>query len=492
MHVVPFSDIFAFLQDWWHMAGGQRSSVDLVPNYMGYPRCCPKGACSEEDLQEAELHKADWRIPYCTTSPMLYNLLQIPRLHDHRDGQWEHAYQIHKPESWAEIKLRFHDELSNMVRDVDLFLCGHPIYWCSLLEPFIEPPMHKAMIAVYDQPPFFLVPTDAEESFAQTLRGWALPDLGNVAIVGFAPFFARQFEWLLGSRIPHSRPIALVVRDVWQPLIPDSVLLATSIDHVAIGLILRFAELNPHMLHAPEGHSLRFVRWNEDLGYEASKAVLAQHRCVVLLPYDFAHFKLPEFVAMGMPIFMHAQLWKWTVRWSQLIARPGGRNASWFRPVPQACYGDGEPDTGLALPTLPSSFWATPWTPSRNGSGQGEVCTEELLLAAEESSGPFGWAPLSPFTAERRHLQPLDSAVFWSGWSEMALIPHTRYFESISDLLLQLHVTELEALQEISKLQRLWHRRTAFQVVDFWRGLITALFDRDAGRFKGQPISAAA
>ena len=42
------------------------------------------------------------------------------------------------------------------------------------------------------------------------------------------------------------------------------------------------------------------------------------------------------------PVFMHSQLWKWTTRWSQLIARPAGHNASLFAAnrwqPPQVCY----------------------------------------------------------------------------------------------------------------------------------------------------------
>ena len=41
-------------------------------------------------------------------------------------------------------------------------------------------------------------------------------------------------------------------------------------------------------------------------------------------------------------MFMHSQLWKWTTRWSQMISRPAGRNASLFADSrwhpPHECY----------------------------------------------------------------------------------------------------------------------------------------------------------
>jgi len=226
MHVVPFSDVLAFLSDWWEPAGGadarEGPAVRIHTNYMGYPRCCPSapGACSEELSAEGEKMQGDWRIPYCSKDPRLYHLLRIPLLHDHSDGQWANAYRSHELDSWAETVARFEAEYYPWLEEnVDLVLCGHPLLWCTLFEALVRKSARKAMIAVYDQPPFFLVPGEAEETFAGTLRDFADQDLlPNVVVVGFAPFFARQFEWLLGRRIPHSRPIALVVKDTWQPL----------------------------------------------------------------------------------------------------------------------------------------------------------------------------------------------------------------------------------------------------------------------------------
>ena len=55
------------------------------------------------------------------------------------------------------------------------------------------------------------------------------------------------------------------------------------------------------------------------------------------------------------PMFMHSQLWKWTTRWSQMIARPAGRNASRFADSrwhpPSECYTEPQTqDKGLQIP----------------------------------------------------------------------------------------------------------------------------------------------
>mmetsp|Transcript_137633 Transcript_137633/g.439728 ORF Transcript_137633/g.439728 Transcript_137633/m.439728 type:complete len:359 (-) Transcript_137633:332-1408(-) len=357
------------------------------------------------------------------------------------------------------------------------------------------------MLAVVDQPPFFLVPSQVEDSFATSLRDWADRDrYANVAVVGFAPFFARQFEWTFGRQIPHSRPIALAVTDVWRPTKSNQVLIATSIDDLARDLLVRFGEENADIFLSPEGELLQFVRWDADLGYVTAKSELAAMRATVILPYDFAHFKLPEFVAMGMPIFMHAQLWKWTVRWSQLIARPGGRNATLYRSAPEACY-DSEGADGLPMPRFPDEFFKSPWgEPLGVGdeppmAEKDEECFAALQALEEEgvrAGPPYGRAPFGLYTVDRKHLQPLDGAAFWSRWSEMALIPHTLFFDSHAQLLDLLRSTSLGELHAISGRQLSWHRKTAFQVLDFWRGLIGSLVAGDARAFKGSAGAAAA
>merc|ERR1740121_673703 len=191
---------------------------------------------------------------------------------------------------------------------------------------------------------------------------------------------------------------------------------------------------------------------------------------------------------MGMPIFMHAQLWKWTVRWSQLIARPGGVNASLYRPAPEECYDEGTIDEGLPMPAFPEAFWRQPW----EGSCGERRCLEALEAWDHGEGPPYGRSPFGLYTADRKHLQPLDSAAFWSLWSEMALLPHTIYFDSASHLLELLATTDLQALRATSAAQRLWHRKAAFQVVDFWRGLVGSLLAGGAEAYKGSCPSAAA
>eukprot|EP00928_Gymnodinium_smaydae_P039071 TRINITY_DN26779_c0_g1_i2.p1 TRINITY_DN26779_c0_g1~~TRINITY_DN26779_c0_g1_i2.p1 ORF type:complete len:741 (-),score=114.31 TRINITY_DN26779_c0_g1_i2:135-2357(-) len=500
MHVVPFSDILAFLKEWWEPGGGAegRGAAQLSLNYMGFPRCCPgaEGACSPDRLQEGLAMQGDWRIPYCSKDPFMFEVLNIPRLHDHSGGQWANAYASHAPAAWAEARRAFSARYEPWLEEhVDLMLCGHPIYWCTLFEPIVRRNSAKSMIAVYDQPPFFLVPSEAEDSFASTLRDFADPELlPNVAVVGFAPFFARQFEWTFGRRIPHSRPIALVVKDVWQPLRPDAVLVATSIDAYAQSLLYRFQEGNLDLLVDPSGLPLRLIQWGGDeFPYETPKAVLSQLRCVVLTPYDFAHFKLPEFVSMGMPILMYSQLWKWTTRWSQLIARPGGRNASKEHPLPMECYDPASHafEDGLPMPSMPEAFWRDPWGLEEPESPS--ACLRALDAwgerEAEAEDGdpgpPYGRSPFSLFVNDRRHLQPLDGTLFWSRWSEMSLIPHSVYFQSIAHLFALLRTLGIPELRSVSEAQRSWHRKAAFQVVDFWRGIVGSLLDGDARAFKG-------
>ncbi|CAE6915841.1 NLRC3 [Symbiodinium sp. CCMP2456] len=495
MHVVPFNDFLTFLDEWWQTAGGaDASSVKIYANYMGFPRCCPGvgQACSQKDLEAAVPMQKDWRIPYCCQDEHLYSLIGVPRLHDHSQGQWEGAYRNHRNDHWSDVKQEFAAKYYDWMNShVDLVLCGHPIFWCTLFEDLLRANHKKSMIAVYDQPPFFLVPEDGEDDFAERLQALADPEFQNAVVVGFAPFFTRQFEWLFGRKIPHSRPIALVVKDVWQPLQPDSVLFSTSIDAEAIGIFFRYAEEN--VIVDPSGLQLRFLEWGLDaaaknagrtgLSYETPKSELAQLRCVVVTPYDFAHFKLPEFKAMGMPMFMHSQLWKWTTRWSQMISRPAGRNASQFADSrwhpPHECYTDLQTQE-LQMPTLPESFYTDPW-----GFLPDERPCAKALSQWDDHAGPFGRSPFQLFTIDRRDLQPLDGTLFWSQWSEMSLLPYTIYFDSAAHLIALLRHLPLEALMDLSRATRHWYRQEAYQVVEFWRGLTVALLGGDAATFKG-------
>ncbi|CAE7378525.1 unnamed protein product [Symbiodinium natans] len=496
MHVIPFNDFLTFLDEWWQPAGGPDATpVKIYSNYMGFVRCCPGvgQACSSKDVEAAMPMQTDWRIPYCCRDEKLYDLIGVPRLHDHSLGQWEGAYSNHRTEHWSEVKAKFAAEYYDWLDShVDLFLCGHPLFWCTLFEDLLRANQKKSMIAVYDQPPFFLVPEDGEDDFADRLKAFADPEFRNAAVVGFAPFFSRQFEWLLGRKIPHSRPIALVVKEVWQPLRPDSVLFSTSIDGEATGIFFRYADEN--VITDPSGLQLKFLEWGlgaqtknvehrRGLTYETPKSELAQLRCVVVTPYDFAHFKLPEFKAMGMPVFMHSQLWKWTTRWSQLIARPAGHNASLFAAnrwqPPQVCYTQLQKQEDLPMPTLPESFYRDPW-----GSLSDQSLCANALSKWDDHQGPFGRSPFQLFTIDRRDLQPLDGTLFWSQWSEMSLLPYTIYFDSAAHLIALLRKLPLQALMDVSRAQRHWHRQESYQVIEFWRGLTAALIAGDAASFK--------
>merc|ERR1719221_2148206 len=158
---------------------------------------------------------------------------------------------------------------------------------------------------------------------------------------------------------------------------------------------------------------------------------------------------------MAVPILMHSQLWKLTVRWSQLIARPGGRNATKGRPPPESCYDRHGPDRGLPLPSLPKSFWRQPWG---HLDHENDECLKGLFSEPDESlsdgGNPYGLSPFTPFTADREHLQPFDSSVFWSRWSESALIPHITYFDSAAHLIVILRETSLDEFRQISKAER--------------------------------------
>ncbi|CAE6968811.1 unnamed protein product, partial [Symbiodinium sp. KB8] len=418
MHVPPFSDLLSFLEDWW-----PAPAVRIYSHYMGFPECCPGvgRACKEEALEAAKPRQKDWRMPFCSQDEQLFSLIGMQEIHDHSQGQWEGAYRNHRHEHWADVKREFAAKYYNWLDShVDLFLCGHPLFWCTLFEDLLRANQKKSMLAVYDQPPFFLVPEEGEDDFLANLRAFAEPEFRNAVLVGFSPFFSRQFEWLVGRKIPHSRPIALAVRDVWQPLQPDSVLFSTSIDYEAIAVFFRYAEEN--VILDPSGLHLKFLEWGLDayakkqgrigLDYETPKSQIAQLRCVVVTPYDFAHLKLAEFKAMGMPMFMPKQLWKWTTRWSQMIARPAGRNASKFtearsRP-PGECY-DTELQADLPMPTLPESFYRDPWGFLPDGG----LCAR-ALSQWDDHSGPFGRSPFQLFTIDRRDLQPLDGTLFWS------------------------------------------------------------------------------
>merc|ERR1740121_475648 len=164
-----------------------------------------------------------------------------------------------------------------------------------------------------------------------------------------------------------------------------------------------------------------------------------------------------------------------------------------------ACYSQVD-DSALPLPSFPDMFWQRPW-PHRIIEGDSLSAVEQECLASlqqgewtimqnsdEQASfaGPGGLYPFAPYTVDRGSLLPLDSALYWSQWSEMALVPHTIYFDSAAHLIAMLSSTSMKELGEVSALQRLWHTRTKFEVLEFWRDLTTALIVGDRmERFKG-------
>ena len=158
-----------------------------------FPECCPGvgRACSEEALEAAKPRQKDWRMPYCSQDEQLFSLIGMQEIHDHSQGQWEGAYRNHRHENWADVKREFAAKYYNWLDShVDLFLCGHPLFWCTLFEDLLRANQKKSMLAVYDQPPFFLVPEEGEDDFVANLRAFADPEFRNAVLVGFAPFFS--------------------------------------------------------------------------------------------------------------------------------------------------------------------------------------------------------------------------------------------------------------------------------------------------------------
>ena len=112
----------------------------------------------------------------------------------------------------------------------------------------------------------------------------------------------------------------------------------------------------------------------------------------------------------------------------------------------------------------------------------------EALSQWDDHSGPFGRSPFQLFTIDRRDLQPLDGTLFWSQWSEMSLLPYTIYFDSAAHLIALLRILPLEALMDVSRATRQWHRQEAYKVIEFWRALTAALVKGDAATFKGAAV----
>merc|ERR1712187_773508 len=109
------------------------------------------------------------------------------------------------------------------------------------------------------------------------------------------------------------------------------------------------------------------------------------------------------------------------------------------------------------------SFWRQPWG---HLDHENDECLKGLFSEPDESlsdgGNPYGLSPFTPFTADREQLQPFDSSVFWSRWSESALIPHSIYFDSAAHLISLLQSTSIASLQDVAMKQRLWYRDASF------------------------------
>lgn len=378
-------------------------------------------------------------------------------------GQWCGVRHLH--EDFDDLILpRFQAEFD--LRDVDLFACGHPLYWCRLVATFDAP-----ILGVWDMTHHLFVPEELQHEWTgQFLE--LFQRKGNL-LVALSAYHGFQLEWLLGLRVPYFQltvpDVSLVAR--YSPHArPNEVFVSRFNTLYDVDLLYRFAEA--------ASLPFRFVDWNAlSCGKDCSKAQLARFRASVLCAYDTSNMKLTEFYAMAVPIFIFGGgLWRTTMRWAQADAKAGGPNATLggrdFRDPPEP-YGRQGPKDGRWISqgmqqATEEILWERPWQEPLRGNAP-----------------PYGRLPYSPFMESRNELIP-PAAAFWAQLTDWALLPHIQRYESVPHLLHMLSELSLEDLLEISRRMASHYAQLLVASTNFWRAVIVSLVeDRDASKWKG-------
>lgn len=446
--------IFLDVLDSWQQEGPPAFHVtiehNLLPSYHceSMPLLCIQNPLLAEVLRAYEL-----------ALPLSPEQRSNPVGANWKASAWKDAESV--IEGFDAVVGNFAQHFGHALIDVDVFICGHPLYLCRLFEtPAFR---KKPVLGVLDMPWAMRVPEHLHQQWAERLSIW-IADATHVAVAASA-FPAMQLAADTGLRVAFSRHVGFgLIGPQWYPIEPYKVVLTRSPNNWQNILLQSVA----HLMQVHSGTSteklpfaLDFVRWPEDLQCTGPLADLieasvdrsscsiediAKFRAAIVWPYDMQHYKMFELYALGMPMFVHDALWRWTARWAMMQPH---RELSFDMPMQLSTH-------------CTESFLGSMWD-RRLG---GKLVDAERLLS--------GGLPCPPHTPNRWRLEPVGAA-FWAEFSEFAQRPHLHYFASAADLLGQLYTLGLSELTIISSRMRRWHREVAGQASRFWRALFARL-----------------
>ena len=465
----PFVDFATILENWMNDRYEVEVSHNALADHCEYARyknwLCSKDMRFKEVLEEQRIST------------------QASQMDCGERGQWCGLRELHQ-EFDDKVIPRF-KQLFHELRDVDLFACGHPLYWCRLVMDFNAP-----VLGIWDMTHQFSVPEDLQEHW--TAEFLLFFQQKQNLLVAMSAYHSFQVHWLLGLRVPYFQPVTpdVSLGARYSPHVrPNEVVVSKFRTPYDIELLRKFLEeAKMAKTAALPGLPFRFVAW-EDMpcGQDCSKAELGRFRASVLSAYDTSPMKLTEFYAMSIPICIFSGgLWRTAMRWAKADAKSGGLNAT--RPGRDfGVFGDPEdPDDSKDWQWIQRALkketeeilWEEPWHPRPKGP-------KVHKLQEDQEGPPFDDLPYSPFMENRAELVT-PGAAFWVQLTDWALLPHLLRYESASHLLQMLSDLSLDDLLEVSRRMASHYTKLLVASTNFWRALIMSLVeDRDSSIWKG-------
>uniref|UniRef100_A0A7S4VWY4 Uncharacterized protein n=1 Tax=Alexandrium monilatum TaxID=311494 RepID=A0A7S4VWY4_9DINO len=448
-HPGPFVDIVTILEQFATDRYDVKVHSHAVSEYCGY---------------------APYRGWLCTSDRRVEEVLQkelvLGRISERacgsEEGQWCGLRRLHRNfDAVVEAFTRtFYRELSGTI---DLFMCGHPVFWCKLYQNFQAP-----IVGVWDMSHFFGVPEELHQRWTGEFS--AIFRSPRNILVAFTPYHSFAAKSWLGLSIPyfHSLAIWASQQGRYSPERRDEVLLASCNIPDHVGLLERFAE-------EAAGFPHRLVAFPKKLscGTNCPKAELARFRAAVLCPYDLSPLKVMEFYAMAMPTFVQSScIWRTSMRWAQTTPYTAG---------PFSAHEEAEEAVAKAWPGGTDGWvrvfenwnnmlrWDEPW-PLNSSTLPPEL-------------------PFPAFISSRRVLFP-PAAAFWAQFSDWASLPHLLHYRSAGQLLAMLATQPLEELREVSAAMVRHYTAMVAAGLSFWRGLVVALVEEGSSEaWKGPAVA---
>ncbi|CAK9085246.1 Hypothetical protein SCF082_LOCUS40386 [Durusdinium trenchii] len=199
-------------------------------------------------------------------------------------GQWCGLKELH--EAFDPVIGRFEAAFPEL-KQVDLFACGHPLFWCRLVESFEAP-----ILGIWDMTHLFAVPEHLQETWTSGFL--RLFEKKQNLLVAMSAYHSFQIQWLLNLRSAYFQPVTpdVALRARYHPLRQEEVLVSKFRTPYDIELLQRLAA------KAASSFPFRFVAWDDmPCGKDCTKAELGHFRASVLSAYDTSPMKLTEFYA---------------------------------------------------------------------------------------------------------------------------------------------------------------------------------------------------